>query len=184
MQHATAERQLFAANGFSATSIDAIAAQARVTKGAVYHHFASKQELFRAVYLTIESEVEAASGAAAAKGRSAIDAILRGVDAYLDAAMSGDVQRITLVDAPAVLGPHPNGDPDDNPGHVGLRTVISEAIAAGSVKPIDPDSLAHLIRGGCLQAAILIALSKTQRATRKKVGDTLRALIQGLELVP
>lgn len=177
-----AARRLFAANGFSETSIDAIATEARVTKGAVYHHFRNKQELFRAVYLVVETEVDMASGVAAAKGRSPIDSILRGVDAYLDAAMANDVQRITLVDAPAVLGPEPNGNPNDNPGHVGLREVINDAVKAGSIKRVDGDSLAHLIRGGCLQAATLIARSNDQGATRKKVGATLRTLIRGLEI--
>ena len=136
--------------------------------------------LFDAVYRTVEAEVERASATAAAKGTSPIDAILRGADAYLDAAMATDVQRITLIDAPAVLGRDVYEDPADHPGHVGLRTVIESAVEAGTMRPIDADSLAHLLRGGCVQAAMLIAQSRNQPASRKKVGDTLHALITGL----
>ncbi len=176
----TSARGLFADQGFQATSIDDIARAARVTKGAIYHHFTNKEDLFRCVYLELEAEVEHASATAASLGNSPIDGILRGTDAYLDAAMAADVQRITLIDAPAVLGPDAIGDPNDNPGHRGLRTVIADAVEAGTMKPIDADCLAHLLRGGCLQAAMLIARSSSQAETRVKVGDTLHVLIEGL----
>jgi hypothetical protein len=94
--------------------------------------------------------------------------------------MAADVQRITLIDAPAVLGPDANGHPNDNSGHRGLRTVIADAVEAGTMKPIDADCLTHLLRGGCLQAAMLIARSSSQAETRAKVGDTLHVLIEGL----
>jgi AcrR family transcriptional regulator len=176
----TSARELFAAKGFQATSLDDVAGAARVTKGAIYHHFANKQALFRSVYLTIEAEVEHASATAAAQGRSPIDAILRGTDAYLDAAMATDVQRITLIDAPAVLGEDATSDPGDNPGHIGLSAVIADAIEAGTMKLVDADCLAHLLRGGCVQAAMLIARSSSQVDTRRKVGETLHVLIEGL----
>ncbi len=173
-------RKLFAEQGFAGASLDDIARDARVSKGAIYHHFGSKVDLFQAVYRTIEEEVETASAVAASSGRSPIDAILLGVDAYLDAAMAPDVQRITLIDAPAVLGSDADIDADKSRHHENLRNAILLAIDSGSMKPIDAGCLAHLIRGGCLQAAILIARSPRKGPTRERVGATLATLIRGL----
>ncbi len=173
-------RRRFASDGFAATSVDDIAADARVTKGAIYHHFASKEELFRSVYLDIETEVETSSAMAASTGSSAIDAIQRGVDAYLDAALKPDVQRITLIDAPAVLGPEPNGDDAEQPGHLGLRALIAGAVDSGEIQNVDDYCLASLIRGSCLQGALLIARAADPADARTLVGATLHTLIQGL----
>lgn len=176
-----AARKLFAEQGYAGASLEQVATAARVTKGAIYHHFGGKKELFRAVYRTIEEEVEAASAVAAASGRSPIDAMLRGVDAYLDAALAPDVQRITLIDAPAVLAAEEDAGLDDARHHESLRDAISFAIQSGAMKPIDADCLAHLIRGGCLQAAQLIARSPDDGPMRERMGATLATFIAGLE---
>jgi AcrR family transcriptional regulator len=99
-----AARDAFAAHGFAATSTTAIAADAGVTRGALYHHFADKTELFRAVFLEIEHELnETVVGAALAQTDS-LSAFVAGCGAVLDFAARPDYQRIVVVDAPAVLG--------------------------------------------------------------------------------
>ncbi len=176
----TSARRLFTEHGYASTSVDDIAADARVTKGAVYHHFANKQALFRTVYLEIEAEMEALSATAASGATSILDGILRGVDAYLDAALRDDVRQITLIDAPSVLGSPPRGAPDGEERHIELRDVIHAAVRAGAMNDVDADCLAHLIRGGCVQAAILIARSSQPESTRARVGATLHTLLNGL----
>lgn len=99
-----AARDAFAAHGFAAASTTAIAADAGVTRGALYHHFADKTELFRAVFLEIEHELnETVVGAALAQTDS-LSAFAAGCGAVLDFAARPDYQRIVVVDAPAVLG--------------------------------------------------------------------------------
>src|SRR6201994_652106 len=82
-----AARSLFGATGYAQTSVEEIAAAARVTKGAVYHHFASKEALFRAVHAEVEAEAQARAVAARDPGRPAIDQIVAMVNGYLDAAL-------------------------------------------------------------------------------------------------
>jgi AcrR family transcriptional regulator len=99
-----AARDAFAEHGFAAASTTVIAADAGVTRGALYHHFADKTELFRAVFLEIEHELnETVVGAALAQTDS-LSAFVAGCGAVLDFAARPDYQRIVVVDAPAVLG--------------------------------------------------------------------------------
>lgn len=173
-------RRLFGTNGYAATSVDDIAANARVTKGAVYHHFATKEEVFRAVYAEVEAEAQARSVARGGAGATAIDLIVEGVHGYLDATLDPEVQRITLIDGPAVLGLEPEGPPDEQPGHRGVRAFIAAAMDDGAITRVDPDALAHLIRGACMQAGLLIARSDDPAAARRRIGDALEAMIRGL----
>ena len=71
-----AARSLFGSQGYSQTSVDQIAAGARVTKGAVYHHFANKEALFRAVHAEVESEAQARAIAARDPEQSPVDQIV------------------------------------------------------------------------------------------------------------
>jgi AcrR family transcriptional regulator len=101
-----AARSFFGRKGYAQTSVDEIAAEARVTKGAVYHHFAGKEALFRAVHAEVEAEAQAQAREAAARDpkESSIDQIVAVVDAYLDVALNEEIRRITLIDGPALLG--------------------------------------------------------------------------------
>src|SRR5215472_11401403 len=101
-------RSLFGRQGYAQTSVDEIAAAARVTKGAVYHHFASKEALFRAVYEEVEAEAQARAAAVVDPKGSPVEQIVTRVDAYLDAALDEEIRRITLIDGPAVIGLDPD----------------------------------------------------------------------------
>ena len=173
-------RRLFGAEGYAAASIDRIASDARVTKGAVYHHFGSKEGLFRAVYEEVEAEAQMRTAVAVDPNASPLAQIVQGVRAYLDATLDPVVQRITLIDAPAVLGPEPDGPPGEQPGHVGLREFVAQAVAAGEITAVDPDAVVHLLSGACLHAATLIARSPDQTGARRRIGAALEAMIAGL----
>jgi AcrR family transcriptional regulator len=173
-------RRLFGSRGYAATSIDEVAAAARVTKGAVYHHFGSKEALFRAVYDEVEAEAQRIDEGDLPREAGPVELILYGVQHYLDAALDPEVQRITLIDAPAVLGPEPDGPADEHPGHQALRALIAGAVEAGTIRSVDPDALAHLISGACLQAGVLIARADDHAAARRRVGATLDVMITGL----
>ena len=127
-----AARSSFGRKGYTQTSIDEIAAAARVTKGAVYHHFAGKKALFRAVYSEVEAEAQARTAGAVDPGGSPIDQIVAGVNAYLDVALDEEIQRITLVDGPVVLGLEPEGPAEEQAGYVALRFFIATAITSTS----------------------------------------------------
>jgi AcrR family transcriptional regulator len=99
-----AARSSFTELGFAATSTTAIAAAAGVTRGALYHHFAGKTELFRAVFVELEHELNTTVIAAALAETDSLRAFVAGCAAVLDFGVRPDYQRIAVVDGPAVLG--------------------------------------------------------------------------------
>jgi AcrR family transcriptional regulator len=175
-----AARSAFGRKGYAQTSVDEIAAAARVTKGAVYHHFAGKKALFRAVYSEVEAEAVARTAGAADSKSSAIDQLVAGVNAYLDVALDDEVQRITLIDGPAVLGLEPEGPADQHPGHIAVRSFIATAIGRGEIVDLDPDVLAHLVGGLSLLGGVLIARAADPDVTRATLGQALEAMLRGL----
>lgn len=175
-----AARSLFGKKGYAQTSVEEIADAARVTKGAVYHHFAGKEALFRAVLAEVEVEAEArATGAGDPEGPP-IDQIVARVNAYLDAALDEEMRRIALIDGPAVLGLEPEGSADQQPGHVDLRSFIAASTARGQIIDLDPDLLTHLIRGLVWLSGLQIAHASDPDVTRVALGAALDAMLRGL----
>jgi AcrR family transcriptional regulator len=171
-----AARASFGKKGYALTSVDEIAAEARVTKGAVYHHFAGKEALFRAVHAEVEAEAQARAAAARDPKEPPIDQIVAMVNAYLDAALDEEIRRITLIDGPALLGLEPDGPADQQAGHVAARVFIATAIARGQIVDLDPD----LIGGLALQGGLLIARAGDPDATRATLGRALDVMLRGL----
>ena len=99
-----AGRRLFGENGFRATSVEDLAREARVTTGALYHHFPTKTALFEAVFMQAHTDLMTASTKAAQGASDGIDELARGFEAFLDGVLQPDMQRILIVDGPAVLG--------------------------------------------------------------------------------
>jgi AcrR family transcriptional regulator len=175
-----AARASFGRKGYAQASVDEIAAEARVTKGAVYHHFAGKEALFRAVHAEVEAEAQARAAAAMDPKEPPIDQIVAAVNAYLDAALDEEIRRITLIDGPAVLGLEPDGPAGQQAGYAGVRLFVGTAIAHGQIADLDPDVLTHLIGGLALQGGLLIARASNPDATRAALGQALDAMLRGL----
>jgi AcrR family transcriptional regulator len=162
---------LFTADGFAGTSTTEIVRRAAVTRGALYHHFADKEELFRAAYEAIERDIFERCRAAA-RGREGVAALKAGVAAYLDACLEPPVQRILLTEGPLVLGWDRSLRFDDP--HCArrlLRASVSE-LAAGP-----PEPLAHLLFGALLQAGLVIADTPDRRT---EMGAAMDALVDSL----
>ncbi len=173
---------LFAADGYSATSLDSVAARAGVTKGAVYHHFAGKRELFAAVYEREQLRLAELIAVASRRETDSWDAFYAGCRAFLEASLDPGVQRITLLDAPAALGWQGMRDIEATHSMALLKQGLRAAMKAGRIadRPVEP--LAHLLFGATCEAAMLIARSDDQReATRRSLAD-LKALLDGLAL--
>src|SRR4029077_16275345 len=96
--------RLFGENGFRATSVEDLASEARVTTGALYHHFPNKTALFEAVFVQAHTDLMTASTNAAHEASDGVDELARGFEAFLDGVLQPDTQRILIVDGPAVLG--------------------------------------------------------------------------------
>jgi AcrR family transcriptional regulator len=173
-----AARSLFGRKGYAQTSVDEIADAARVTKGAVYHHFAGKEALFRAVHTEVEAEAQARTVEAGNPELPPIDQIVAMMNAYLDAALDEEIRRITLIDGPALLGLEPETTPNEQVAQV--RSFIAAAITRGQLADVDPALLTDLIGGLALLGGLQIARASDPDATRAAVGKALDAMLRGL----
>jgi AcrR family transcriptional regulator len=177
-----AARPLFAARGFAGVGTEEIVRAAGVTRGALYHQFRDKRELFAAVFEQLEAELaQRVSEAAAASGATEPLAALRvGTHAWLDACTEPAVQRIVLLDAPAVLG-------SERAREIGLRhsvglveAALQAAVDAGQLAPQPVRALAHVLIGAVDEAALYVATAEDQAAARAEVGAVLNRLLGSL----
>jgi AcrR family transcriptional regulator len=176
-----AARRLFTARGFSDTPTEEIVREAGVTRGALYHHFRDKEELFLAVFEQIEAEL-AERGVRAVGGASDLKAGLRaGCTAFLDACLEPDVQRIALLDGPAVLGWETLREIEDRYALGLVVAGIEGAIAEGVIETQPAQPLAQMLLGALTEGAMLIARSKNVKKTRAEVGEIVERLLTGLE---
>lgn len=177
-----AARPLFAAVGFADASLETIVRNAGVTRGALYHHFTDKTELFAAVFERVEGEMAARMGeAVAAAGHSDPVEIMRLCSGlWLDACAEPEIQRIVLLEALAVLGWERWSDI----GHrynIGFVTkLLTAAIESGSIPRQPVEATALTIMGALREATLYIARSKDQRKARGDAGEVMDRLIHAL----
>jgi AcrR family transcriptional regulator len=175
-----AGRRLFGEHGFRATSVDDLARGARVTTGALYHHFSTKTALFEAVFEQAHMELMAASASAARGASDEVEALARGVDAFLDGVLQPDVQRILVLDGPAVLGLARYTELDERYAHAVIVAALKAAAEAGTVVVDDPETTTRLLLGAMTRGAMLIANSADPVRTRDAVARSMRALLSSL----
>ena len=150
-----AARRRFAADGYAGASTEAILAETGVTRGALYHHFADKQDLFAAVCEALQEDV-AERIAEAAQGEPPYEAIAAGCLAFIDAVARPQARRILLLDAPGVLGWERWTAIDARHGFGLLKAGIKEAVGAG-VFAGDPEVLAVMLNGALNHAVMWAA---------------------------
>jgi AcrR family transcriptional regulator len=176
-----AARRLFGVKGFAATSVEDIVKEARVTTGALYHHFATKAAIFEAVFTQVHEDLLAASAQAAAKvdPSDVVALMTAGFGAFLDSMLVPEVQRIIITDAPAVLGMTRFIELDEGPSLDIVVGALAAATAAGSLQVADPPTLARLLFGALTRGGQLIASSPDPQATRDAVAATISAMLAG-----
>jgi AcrR family transcriptional regulator len=178
----TVARELFAERGYAGVGTEEIVQRAKVTRGALYHHFRDKQDLFRAVHEAAEEELAQTIGEqiVAAGTTDALEALRTGVRTFLDSCTDRSVARITLVDAPSVLGWQEWREIDERHG-LGLVTAgLQGAMDSGAIAQQPVRALAHLMLGAMGEAGMLIANAEDPEATRQEVEPALLALLDGL----
>jgi AcrR family transcriptional regulator len=171
--------ELFGKRGYAATSIDDVAQAANVTKGAFYHHYAGKQDLFAGVYEQVKREVSERVAAAFLEPDPWVD-LCAGCQAMLDAHLDPGVQRIVLHDAQAVLDADTIRRVDTHYGAVVLRGALRRSIRAGVVRPLPLKMLALMLTGAILEGCMAIADAEDPGQARAEVGNVLTALLEGL----
>jgi len=175
-----AARRLFGEQGYASTSVEQIAAEASVTIGALYHHFATKTALFETVFEELHIELLDASARAAAKGKDPLDQLACAFEAWFDAVLDPAIQRIAITDATAVLGLERFTELDEKYAFGAIVAGLKTAKAAGHVQVKDPETVARLLLGALTRGGMLIANASDPKRTRNTVARSLRELLAGL----
>lgn len=173
-------REMFTEQGFAATSIEDITRRAGAAKGALYHHFAGKHELFRAVYEAVEADAVTAVMAATLAEREPWAGIRAGLSAFLDACLEPAFRRIVVLESVSVLQHEVREGGLERVELPMLRTVLTPLTASNLLPGVAIEPLAHVALGGLYGAALFIARSPNPNAAREQTDAVLDTLISGL----
>jgi AcrR family transcriptional regulator len=177
----SAARELFAERGYSGVGTEEIVVRAGVTRGALYHHFEDKKDLFRAVHEELERDLVASVAERMAGIDDPWERLVTGVRAFLDACTDPALTRIGLVDAPVVLGWEEWREIDARYGLGLISAGVQGAMDGGVFRRQEVRPLAHLLLGSMTEAAMMIAHAPDHDAARREVEGPLLALLEGLK---
>lgn len=174
-----AARKAFSEKGYAAASMDDLTAEVGLTRGALYHNFGNKRGLLAAVVEQIDTEMAIRAKEIGAQATDAWQGLLAEGVAYIRMALDPEVQRIVLLDGPAVLG-----DPSQWPSQSNClevtRQTVQQLISQGVIKPIDTEAAARLLSGAALNAALWIAASPEPEDVTPKAVEAFELLASGL----
>jgi len=176
-----AGRNAFGRDGYEATSIATILDEAAVTKGALYHHFASKEELFDVVLDRVTQEIAESVAQRARTGGDPVTSLKAGCGAWLEMALDPAVQRITLLDAAAVVGWARMREIDNRHTLGGMRSNL-ERLVGPSGLDADVELLAHMVLAAVNEAALFIVRAEDPQAALQVGREAVETLIDRLTL--
>jgi len=169
----------FVERGYAEASLDEIARSARLTKGALYHHFSGKQDLFRAVFEEVEAEMIAAVLRAGADEPDQWRRLLAGIRAFLDACTTPRYRRIALEEGPAGLGWNRWREIDHRYSLRLVRTPLDRLMSAGVLRPQPVDLMARAVLAPLTEAGMAVAAADDRDAARREAEDFVTALLSG-----
>ena len=178
-----AARKAFAEKGYAGASMDELTADAGLTRGALYHNFGDKRGLLAAVVHQIDAEMAARAQQIGAQAGDDWDGLLAEGAACIEMALNREVQRIVLLDGPAVLG-DPSQWPSQNSCLQATKQTVERLIAQGILKRVDAEAAARLVNGAALNAALWIAASEDPKGVLPKAVEAFRYLASGLLAKP
>jgi AcrR family transcriptional regulator len=176
-----AAHDLFMVRDYDLVSIDEILERSGVSRGALYHHFPAKVDLFLAVFEASERRVIERIAAQLPVSASPFEALLDVAKAYLRLCETDEeLRRIGLIQSRAVLGWEGWRAAARDLG-IGLALALATAaIDAGELPPLDPETVAQILLGALIEAAMLIAVAEDRAAARKRSEPVIVDLLEGL----
>jgi AcrR family transcriptional regulator len=176
-----AARALFASHGYARTGTEDVVRRARVTRGALYHHFRDKQALFEAVVHQEEQKLAQRIATAAAGEADPWRGFVAGCQAFLDACLDPAVRRIVVLDGPTVLSAGQQREVEELYYLRGIKRGLGSAMAAGLIDDLPLDALARALLGALTQAAQFIASADNDAAARTEAEAAVMRLLEGLK---
>jgi AcrR family transcriptional regulator len=180
-----AGRALFVEKGFFDTSISDLVARSGVgTRGAFYHHFKDKAELFRAVFEEVERDLTLRSLASPPQGADAWEVLSVGMRGFLESALEPEVQRVMLIDGPVVLGWRTLRAIEEGNSIALINEMVAQAIAEGIIDDHPVGELTHLLVAAVEEAALLIAHADKPAKARERAARVLDRLLLSFAVEP
>lgn len=174
-----AARHAFATKGYADASMDEFTAEVGLTRGALYHHFGDKKGLLGAVIAQIDAEMSSRLRAISEGAKTTWDGFIDENVAYIRMALEPEIQRIMLLDGPAVLG-NPSVWPNQNACIRSTRHSIETLIDEEMIRQVDAEATARLLNGAVLSASLWIAGAENPEATSRQAIDAFIAMASGL----
>jgi AcrR family transcriptional regulator len=171
---------LFTANGYDATSIEIVLRATGLSRGALYHHFASKDALFSAVLDDVEARVAMTVASAAGRATNPLDILRAGCDAWLGLARDPTVRQVVLIDAPAVIGWQGWRDLDDKHALGLLKAAVGAIAASGRMRAELVEVNAHLLLAMLIELSMLLARSNDVATTMRTGREAVEAILTRL----
>lgn len=182
---ADAGRALFVEKGYFHTSIgDLVNASGVGTRGAFYHHFKDKAELFRTVFEEVERDLTLRSLASPPPGADSWERLCAGLHGFLESALEPEVQRIMLVDGPVVLGWQTLRAIQERNSIAMINEMVSAAIAEGIIDDHPVGELTHLMVAAVEEAALLVAHATRPAEARVRAASVLNRLLLSCSVEP
>jgi AcrR family transcriptional regulator len=178
-----AARKAFAEKGYAGASMDDLTAEAGLTRGALYHNFGDKRGLLAAVVDQIDSAMATRAQEIAANAGSPWQSLLAEGAAYIEMALDPEVQRIVLLDGPAVLG-DPSQWPSQSACLQATKRTVEQLISNGIMKEVDAEAAARLMSGAALNAALWIAASDNPQGVLPRAIEAFHAMATGFLAKP
>jgi AcrR family transcriptional regulator len=178
-----AARALFGTRGYNDTSLDDIVAAAGVTKGALYHHFEGKEDLFRALFEQIKREVSETVGATFL-GPDPWQSLLDGCQAMVDAQLDPAVRQIVLLDGRSVLGWDRARQIESRYTAAVLRGALRRATQSEVIEPRPLRPLALMLNGALSEACFFVIDSEDPQQAREEVKELVAKFLEGLRPQP
>ncbi len=180
-----AGRALFVEKGYFETSISDLVTRSGVgTRGAFYHHFKDKAELFRAVFEEVERDLTLRSLASPPHGADAWEKLSVGMRGFLESALEPEVQRVMLIDGPVVLGWRTLRSIQESNSIALINEMVDEAIAEGIIDDHPVGELTHLLVAAVEEAALLVAHADRPAKARARAANVLDRLLLSFALEP
>jgi AcrR family transcriptional regulator len=174
-------RQVFASEGYAEASLEKIVQRAGVTRGALYHHFESKEGLFRAVLEIVQGEVAKRIEQAADAQDDLWAQLIVGCRVFLETSIDPTIQRIMLVDAPAVLGWETWRRIDAEQSGKLLEEILVTLTEQGKIKRLPIEALTRLLSGAMNEAALWIAQADDPQRALAEAVTAFEALLTSLK---
>ncbi|MGG4442008.1 TetR/AcrR family transcriptional regulator [Brevibacillus fortis] len=172
-------REMFSKQGYADAAMEDIVKQAGVTRGALYHHFGSKEGLFQAVLASVQKEIGDRVEAEAAKSEDPWQQLILGCLAFVSSAVEHHNKRILLIDGPSVIGWETWRRMDEENSMRHLREQLLTMQEQGYLRPVSIDALTHLLSGAMNEAVLWISETPDHEKSLKEISTAITLLLEG-----